>query len=55
MNKENWVSMFREVGFDDKTMLKWHNLFEKKYPDKHQSFLEWLNIPQREIEKIRSK
>jgi hypothetical protein len=55
MNKENWVSMFREIGLDDEAMLKWHNLFEKNYPDEHQSFLQWLNIPQGEIKKIRSK
>jgi len=55
MNKENWVSMFREIGLDDKAMLKWHSLFEKKHPDEHQSFLEWLNIQQGEIDKIRSK
>jgi hypothetical protein len=55
MNKENWVSLFQEIGLDDATMSKWHNLFEAKYPDGHQSFLEWLNISKEEISLIRAQ
>jgi hypothetical protein len=55
MNKENWVSLFREIGLDDETMSKWHKLFEARYPDGHQSFLEWLNISQDEISLIRAQ
>ena len=54
MNKENWVLLFREIGLDDETMIKWHRLFEARYPQGHQSFLEWLNIPQEEIGQIRA-
>lgn len=54
MNKENWVTMFEEIGLDEATMVRWHQLFEKKFPDGHHSFLEWLNIPNDEIERIRA-
>ena len=55
MNKEKWVLLFREIGLDEATMLKWHQAFEASYPDGHQSFLEWLNIPEAEISSIRAR
>lgn len=54
MNKENWVALFKDIGLDEDTMIRWHRLFETRFPDGHQSFLEWLNIPQDEIERIRT-
>lgn len=54
MDKEKWVILFREIGLDEATMVRWHQLFEAKYPDGHQSFLEWLNIPADEIDRIRA-
>ncbi len=54
MNKEKWVSLFQEIGLDDTTMNKWHKAFEARYPDGHQSFLEWLEIPANEISLIRA-
>jgi len=54
MDKEKWVLLFREIGLDEATMVQWHQLFEAKYPDGHQSFLEWLNIPAGEIREIRA-
>ena len=54
MNKDNWVLLFREIGLDEATMKRWHQLFETKFPQGHQAFLEWLNIPEDEIERIRA-
>ena len=54
MNKEKWVRLFREIGLDEETMVKWHRAFESRYPECHQSFLEWLNIPRDEISRIRA-
>ena len=54
MNKEKWVLLFKEIGLSEATMLKWHRQFETRYPNGHQSFLEWLNIPEEEINKIRA-
>ncbi len=53
MNKAKWVELFREIGLDDETMLQWHRLFESRYPQGHQSFLEWLQISEDEITRIR--
>lgn len=54
MNKEKWVNLFREIGLDEETMVQWHRAFETRYPEGHQSFLEWLNIPGDEISRIRA-
>jgi hypothetical protein len=54
MNKENWVMLFREIGLDEAAMTRWHRLFETNFPEGHQSFLEWLNIPADEIGRIRA-
>ena len=54
MNKEKWVLLFKEIGLDEATMIQWHKEFETRYPDGHQSFLEWLNISEDEIRRIRA-
>ena len=54
MNKENWVALFRDIGLDEETMRDWHRKFEARFPDDHQSFLEWLGISADEIERIRA-
>lgn len=54
MNKDKWVLLFREIGLDDATMSNWHKQFEARYPDGHQSFLEWLKIPEDDIRRIRA-
>ena len=54
MNKEKWVGLFREIGLDEVSMTQWHLVFEARYPYGHQSFLEWLNIEESEIDRIRA-
>lgn len=54
MDKEKWVLLFREIGLDEATMRQWHREFESRFPDGHQAFLEWLNIPKDEINHIRA-
>jgi hypothetical protein len=54
MSKENWVLLFKEIGLDDATMVSWHQAFETRFPEGHQSFLEWLQIPADEIARIRA-
>jgi len=55
MNKDKWVLLFREIGLDEATMTQWHKAFEARYPNEHQSFLEWLNISEDEISLIRAR
>ena len=54
ISKEKWVLLFREIGLDEATMTQWHRAFETRYPDGHQSFLEWLNIDENDIRRIRA-
>ncbi len=54
MQKEQWVELFRAIGLDEAAMKRWHREFEARYPQGHQSFLEWLQIPADEINQIRT-
>lgn len=51
---DDWVALFREAGMDDDAMHTWHARFESRFPQAHQSFLEWLGVSAREIERIRT-
>jgi hypothetical protein len=55
MNKDNWVQLFKEAGLTEAMMEKWHSLYEKTYPESHQSFLEWLGLPDSRIAEIRKR
>jgi hypothetical protein len=53
MSKNDWVQLFRAIGMSDDAMHRWHTEFEKRWPEAHQSFLEWLRVPSAEIDRIR--
>ncbi|MDB6039721.1 MAG: hypothetical protein JWM99_3562 [Verrucomicrobiales bacterium] len=55
VNKEEWVAMYEDIGLDGSRRMQWHKLFESRHPDGHQGFLEWLGIPQEEIDLIREE
>ena len=55
MTKQDWVELFVEVGLDEATMRRWHAGFERRWPEDHQRFLEWLNITPGEIQQIRRR
>ena len=55
MNVDRWVEVFRAIGLEDDDMHRWHEEFEKRYPEGHQSFLEWLDLPGERIAGIREK
>lgn len=52
---QEWVKRFRAIGLDDAAMEKWHQLFEQENPEGHQSFLEWLGLPEERIKEVRRK
>jgi hypothetical protein len=54
VNVNEWVAMFQEIGLDQAKRKQWHKLFETRHPDGHQSFLEWLGLPPKEIDEIRA-
>ena len=53
-NKVKWVEVFKEAGLDEAEMHRWHVAFERRWPDGHQRFLEWLELPGPEIARIRT-
>ena len=55
MTVEQWTDLFRAIGLSDDDMNKWHAEFERRHPESHQSFLEWLNLPSGKIEEVRAK
>ncbi len=51
---KEWTAMFREIGLDRAKMEQWHKVFEARHPAGHQSFLEWLGLPAKRIDRIRA-
>ena len=49
-----WVEMYKEIGLDEEKMMRWHHTFELRHPEGHQSFLEWLGLPPKEVDRIRA-
>lgn len=54
LNREKWTTLLRATGMTDQDMLHWHIEFERLFPDDHQTFLESLGIPQKDISAIRA-
>ena len=52
MDRDKWVEVFRATGLEEKTMQRWHQEFERRYPAQHQEFLEWIQIPSDDIRKV---
>ncbi len=55
MNVEKWVELFETVGLDKSARQKWHAEFEHRFPNEHQAFLEWLQVPLEDIQAIRKQ
>jgi DNA-binding transcriptional MerR regulator len=53
INKEKWISIMKAAGFSKDDMHRWHAEFETQAPNEHQEFLQYLNIPPDEIQRIR--
>jgi len=52
---KGWVEMFEAVGVCEGAQHLWHAEFEARFPERHQSFLEWLGMPEERIAEIRAK
>lgn len=52
--KDAFVAMFHTIGLDGAKMDRWHHEFETRWPDAHQSFLEWLGLSAPEIKRVRA-
>ena len=53
MTTEQWKEVFSAIGLSSADMNRWHDVFERLYPENHQQFLEWLNCSPEQIETIR--
>jgi DNA-binding transcriptional MerR regulator len=54
VNAQTWMALLSACGFSRNEMRQWHIEFESLSPDKHQRFLEFVRIPEKEIATIRS-
>ncbi len=52
-DKETWVALLRQAGFDEEAMHLWHIEFERENPKEHARFLESLGLSRAEIARIR--
>ncbi|MCG8489617.1 MAG: hypothetical protein AB2551_14745 [Candidatus Thiodiazotropha sp.] len=55
VTKNQWIELFQAIGLTESKMKQWHQEFERRYPDGHQEFLEWIDISAEEINTIRSQ
>lgn len=53
MNVEKMVDVLRATGWGDNDMHRFHQHFERRYPQEHEAFLKWLNLPEAEVQRIR--
>jgi DNA-binding transcriptional MerR regulator len=54
MTKQLWTSILRASGFSELEMRNWHIAFEREAPEQHKAFLQYLQIPEAEIEIIKN-
>ncbi|MCX6621463.1 MAG: MerR family DNA-binding transcriptional regulator [Acidobacteria bacterium] len=53
MTKDKFVGVLKAAGFGEAEMHRFHTEFERSVPEEHQAFLEYLHIPDAEIQEIR--
>jgi DNA-binding transcriptional MerR regulator len=54
MNRERWTELLVASGFSREDMRRWHAAFERHAPERHREFLEFLCIPEEDIQRIRA-
>ena len=55
VTKDQFVALLNEAGITDSQKAQLHAALEKRYPEAHQSFLEWLGLPADAVRDIRSR
>ena len=53
VTKDQFIAVLDEAGITAEQRARLHAAFEKRYPEAHQSFLEWLGFPADAIRDIR--
>jgi DNA-binding transcriptional MerR regulator len=54
LNKKAFVAVLSSSGLDEDAQQRLHMEFEKNFPESHQTFLEYLGLPDDEIANIRA-
>jgi len=54
ITKDQFVAIITEIGVSDSQKQRLHALFEQRHPYAHQSFLEFLGLPDQAIKEIRA-
>ena len=54
MDKQRWVEVMRQAGFDESAMRQWHIAFEAREPEQHARFLLSLGLDEQQVAKIRA-
>ena len=55
ITKDQFVSLLNDAGVTDPQKKQLHALFEKRHPEAHQNFLEYLGVSAAEIREIREQ
>lgn len=53
MNVQRWTELLAASGFSEGDMVRWHVTFERHDPAGHREFLEFLCLPEEDVERIR--
>lgn len=53
IHKDSFVDLLHSAGIDDKAQWRIHNEFEKKFPEKHEAFLQLLGLTHEQVKEIR--
>jgi len=55
ITKDQFVAVLNEAGVTEEQKARLHAAFEKRHPEAHQSFLEYLGIPTDSVRTIRTR
>jgi len=55
ITKDEFVSVLNDAGISDAQKQRLHAAFEKRFPEAHQRFLEYLGISAELVAQIRSR
>ncbi len=55
VTKDQFIAVLDDAGVTTEQKARLHAAFEKRYPEAHQSFLEYLGFPAEAIRDIRAR
>ena len=55
VTKDQFIAVLNDAGVTEEQKARLHAAFEKRYPEAHQSFLEFLGFPAEAIGEIRDR